>query len=257
MEATLRKVRVLMGKDLADLVKNPSMLISLALPVGFSLVTRYALANASDQVAAAATSAAALSRADQVLRTFTLTSALAMAIGMVVGMTVVYGIAEEKEKHTLRTLMLANVSVGEIVASRALVALGATLAVATASFFVVGTAGVELLPAYLAVGALGALPIILISLVFGLASRDQMTAGFYSVPVVLISLAPIFGMYNEGASSVVRWLPTGGMNELMGLLVEGRLMSLDALLPLGVTLAWTVAGGAVFAALFRRLIRDN
>ena len=51
-----------------------------------------------------------------------------MAIGMVVGMTVVYGIAAEKKKHTLRTLMLANVSAGEIVASRALVALGATLA---------------------------------------------------------------------------------------------------------------------------------
>ena len=257
MEATLRKIRVLVGKDLIDLVKNPSMLICLVLPVGFALVTRLVLENATDQIAEVASSATIASEAAGILRTFTLSSALCMAIGMVVGMTVVYGIAEEKEKHTLRTLMLVNVSAGQIMASRALVALAATLVTATASFLVVGTAPIGLLPAYLALGALGALPIVLISLVFGLASRDQMTAGLYSVPVVLISLAPIFGMYHDTVAGVVRWLPTGGMHELMGLLIEGRLLTADALVPLAVTLAWLVAGAAVFAALFRRLIRDN
>lgn len=257
MESTLRKVRVLCEKDLIDLVKNPSMLICLVLPVGFSLVTRLVTANAAQQVAGAAEDVVMVSGAQEALRTFTLTSALCMSIGMVVGMIVVYGIAEEKEKHTLRTLMLANVSGAEIVTSRALVALVATLVTAAASFFVTGAAGASLLPSYLVLGTLGALPIVLISLVFGLASRDQMTAGFYSVPVVLISLAPLFGMYNEAMQNIVRWLPTGGMSDLIALLVDGRLLSVDALLPLVVILAWVAAGGAALAVLFRRLIRDN
>ena len=71
----------------------------------------------------------------QILATFELSSSLCMAIGMVVSMAVVYGIAEEKEKHTLRTLMLANVSAGQIIVSRALISLVMMLTVAAASFF--------------------------------------------------------------------------------------------------------------------------
>ena len=39
--------------------------------------------------------------------------------------------------------------------------------------------------------------------------------------------------------------------------VDGRLLTTDSLAPLAVTLAWAVAGAAVFAALYRRLARDN
>lgn len=173
------------------------------------------------------------------------------------GMVIVYGIAEEKEKHTLRTLMLANVSAGQIIASRALVSMVATLAVAAVCFFAMGVDDASLLPMYLALCALGALPIVLLSLVLGLAARDQMTAGLYSVPVILIAMAPMFGMYDEAISNAVKWLPTGGMNSLVDLMVRGQLFTNDALLPLGITLAWIVAGVVIFALLFKRLVRDN
>lgn len=104
---------------------------------------------------------------------------------------------------------------------------------------------------------IGALPIVLLSLVLGLAARDQMTAGLYSVPVILIAMAPMFGMYDEAISNVVKWLPTGGMNSLVDLMVRGQLFTNDALLPLSVTLVWIVAGVVIFALLFKRLVRDN
>ena len=104
---------------------------------------------------------------------------------------------------------------------------------------------------------MGSLPVILFSLVLGLASRDQMTAGVYSVPVLLVALVPMFGMANETIEKASHWLPTGGVYDLIGLAMDGRLLSQDALAPLGVTLAWIVVGAVVFAALFKKLARDN
>ena len=114
-----------------------------------------------------------------------------------------------------------------------------------------------MLGAYLALGVAGALPVILFSLVLGLASRDQMTAGVYSVPVLLVTLVPMFGMANESVAKVAHWLPMGGVYDLIGLAVQGNLVSQEAFAPLAVTAVWIVAGAVVFAALFRRLARDN
>lgn len=110
---------------------------------------------------------------------------------------------------------------------------------------------------YLGLGVLGSLPIILLSLVLGLASRDQMTAGLYAVPVILIALAPMFGAYNETVSDFVLYLPTGGMNTLVGLMMQGNLFTNEALVPLAVTLGWTVGCAILFVVLFKRLVRDN
>ena len=119
--------------------------------------------------------------------------------------------------------------------------------------------GVEpgLLGIYLALGVAGSLPVILFSLVLGLACRDQMTAGVYSVPVLLVAIVPMFGMANEAVAQVAHWLPTGGVYDMIGLALRGELLSSEALAPLAVTAAWTVVGLAVFAALFKRLARDN
>ena len=179
-----------------------------------------------------------------------------MAVGTVCTMTVLYGIAEEKEKHTLRTLMLANVGASQVVASKAAVALVASTVVNAVCFFVAGGEA-SMLGAYLALGVAGALPVILFSLVLGLASRDQMTAGVYSVPVLLVTLVPMFGMANESVAKVAHWMPMGGVYDLIGLAVQGNLVSQEAFAPLAVTAVWIVAGAVVFAALFRRLARDN
>ena len=61
-----------------------------------------------------------------------------MAVGMVASMVLIYGIAEEKEKQTLRTLMLANVSASEVAISKGAVALVSVACVSTACFFIAG-----------------------------------------------------------------------------------------------------------------------
>ena len=253
MNAAMRKTGALLAKDFADLFKNPTLLVVCLLPIAFMALYSFMIGDAAGGSDLTAEQQEAV---DPVISQFMLGSSLCMTLGMVCTMTVLYGIAEEKEKRTLRTLMLANVGASQVVASKAVVALVASTVVNAVCFFVAGGEP-GMIGAYLALGVVGSLPVILFSLVLGLASRDQMTAGVYSVPVLLVALVPMFGMANETIEKASHWLPTGGVYDLIGLAMDGRLLSQDALAPLGVTLAWIVVGAVVFAALFKKLARDN
>ena len=142
MEATLRKTGALLGKDLKDVVKNPTMLVCCLLPVGFMLFYKNAVGGGMEGEAAEAFSSMLVSWS------------LLFTATMVASMATLNAIAEEKEKHTLRTLMLANVSAEQMLASRGLVTLLAIALVDAACYLVIGQplAG---LPAFLAIGVAG------------------------------------------------------------------------------------------------------
>ena len=243
MEAALRKTGALLGKDLKDLVKNPTVLLGCLLPVGFIALYSQTMGDASGEAADAA-------------RHQFLTMALFMTVGMTGCMTALYTIAEEKEKHTLRTLMLANVSAAQVIASRAAVSLAA-IVIAQAACFAVLRAPIDLLAPYLLLGILSGLPIVMLSLVLGLAARDQMTAGVYSVPLILVAFLPMFAPLNETLAKATPYCPTGGAQELLNLAADGALFTADALQPLVVTLVWVAVGAAALALLYKRLARDN
>ena len=243
MEAALRKTSALLGKDMMDLVKYPTVLLGCLLPVGFIALYSQTMGDASGEAADAA-------------RHQFLTMALFMTVGMTGCMTALYTIAEEKEKHTLRTLMLANVSAAQVIASRAVVSLAA-IVIAQAACFAVLRAPIDLLAPYLLLGILSGLPIVMLSLVLGLAARDQMTAGVYSIPLVLVAFLPLFAPLNETLAKVTPYCPTGGVLKLLVLAADGALFTTDALQPLAVTLAWIAVGAAVLALLYKRLARDN
>ena len=133
----------------------------------------------------------------------------------------------------------------------------ALTAITEAVCFLIIGAPARMLPAFLAIGIIGAIPIMLVSALLGLLSRDQMTSGLYAVPMLLVAIAPMFSMIGEEVSNVTRFLPTGGTDQLFKLLAEDRLLSMDALLPVAVTAVWIIVCTVAFGLLFRRLARDN
>lgn len=74
MEAALRKTSALLGKDMKDLVKNPTVLLGCLLPVGFIALYSQTMGDASGEAADAA-------------RHQFLTMALFMTVGMTGCMT--------------------------------------------------------------------------------------------------------------------------------------------------------------------------
>lgn len=247
-----RKVAILCSKDFGDLFKNPTLLVMCVFPVLFIVLYRFVMGNVLDDA-----SVADVAEAQTFVSSFMLATALSTTVGMVTTTTVIYGLAEEKEKHTLRTLMLANVSAGQILTSRLILAMVVTCVVAAVCFVLIPTVEVAMLPAFLVTCLLGAIPAALLSMVLGLAARDQMTASLYGTPLMLLCILPMMAAYGGPFAMVARFSPTGGAVELLNLLMTGSLWTIDALLPLGVTLAWIVVGVAVFAGLYKRLLRDN
>ena len=244
MEATLRKTGALLGKDLKDVVKNPTMLVCCLLPVGFMLFYKNAVGGGMEGEQAEAFSSMLVSWS------------LLFTATMVASMATLNAIAEEKENHTLRTLMLANVSAEQMLASRGLVTLLAIGVVDAACYLVIGQPPAGL-PAFLAIGMAGSVPIVLLSLLLGLVARDQMSAGVLSMPILIAGIAPMFAQMVDGLSDIAPYLPTGGMNELGLLLARGELLSPDAIVPVATTLAWVAVAAVAFALLYRRLARDN
>ena len=244
MEATLRKTGALFEKDLKDVVKNPTMLVCCLLPVGFMLFYKNAVGGGMEGEQAEAFSSMLVSWS------------LLFTATMVASMATLNAIAEEKEKNTLRTLMLANVSAEQMLASRGLVTLLAIAIVDAACYLVIGQPPASL-PAFLAIGVAGSVPIVLLSLLLGLVARDQMSAGVLSMPILVAGIAPMFAQMVDGLSDIAPYLPTGGMNELGLLLARGELFSSDAIVPVATTLAWVAVAAVAFALLYRRLARDN
>lgn len=257
MQANLRKLGALIAKDAADLAKNPTMILCVLMPVGFAVFYRFFIGDMG--LAGSLRGDGGLGASPQVtsvVQYIVLSMSLCLSIGMGASVSLIYGLAEEKEKHTLRTLMLANVSAEQLMLAKGFVAFVLTIATELVCFAVSG-APWSLAGWYLLLGSVGAVPVILVSLVVGLASRDQMTAGLYSVPVLLLTMAPIFGSFSEGIRAVVCFAPTGGADELLRLIVSESLTPAAAVAPLAVTAAWMVAAVVVFKLLYRRLLRDN
>ena len=247
MDAALRKTVALLGKDARDMVRNPTMLVCCLLPLAFIVLfdkTMGANVDANGEAAQSAFDAMMLSYA--LLFTSTMVSSMATTTA----------IAEEREKSTLRTLMLANVGAGQILLSRGMVALAVIAVVDAACYLALGQPA-EGLAAFLAIGVAGSVPIVLVSLLMGLAARDQMSAGLLSMPILLVGIAPMLSPYLDRFSEIAVYLPTGGLNELGALLAKGALLTPDALPPVLGMLAWIAAAAAAFALVYRRLSRDN
>ena len=178
------------------------MILCVLMPVGFAVFYRFFIGDMG--LAGSLRGDGGLGASPQVtsvVQYIVLSMSLCLSIGMGASVSLIYGLAEEKEKHTLRTLMLANVSAEQLMLAKGFVAFVLTIATELVCFAVSG-APWSLAGWYLLLGSVGAVPVILVSLVVGLASRDQMTAGLYSVPVLLLTMAPIFGSFSEGIRAV-------------------------------------------------------
>lgn len=122
-------------------------------------------------------------------------------------------ISEEKEKNTLRALMMANVKPWEY-----LLGVGAyvwTLCMAGAGIMATGLASSDI-PFYLGVMAAGFVISISLGACIGIFSSNQMTATSLFVPVMLVfSFSPMLAMFNDKIEKVARIFYTQQLRVLM------------------------------------------
>lgn len=234
-------LNALFKKDLKSCFGNKNILITLLLPVLFAVLYNFIFADMTELPG------------DYVLLLCSV-----MMLSIIPLSTLSTMIAEEKEKHTLRSLMLANVSGMEFIFSKALVCL-LTLIGEGLILFLVCKAPMESLPGYLLIMILASLAIICFGAIVGIAAKDQMAAGTLGSPLMLIlMLPPIFGQFNDFIGKISALFPTTSLYTVYPSAAAGEpLFGKDNLIAMAVCLVWIIAGAAVFQMIYRRKGLDD
>ena len=191
----MHNVLVIIKKQLKDTLKNKTVLIQFIM---FPLMT-LVMENA-------------ISLPDMPELFFTKLFSV-MYIGMAPLTSAAAIISEEKEKNTLRVLMMANVKPWEY-----LLGVGTyvwILCMAGAGIMATGLPASDI-PFYLGVMAAGFVISIALGACIGIFSSNQMTATSLFVPVMLVfSFSPMLAMFNDKIEKVARIFYTQQLRVLM------------------------------------------
>ena len=131
-------------------------------------------------------------------------AAMYMAMAPLTAMSAI--IAEEKEKNTLRVLMMSNVKPGQY-----LTGIGAYVWIISmiGSVLLAVSFPAADMPLFFLVMGVGFLISIVIGAVIGITAKNQMSAGSVgAMAMIILSFIPMFAMFNEGIGAVARFLYT-------------------------------------------------
>ena len=239
----MRKIKALITKDIRILSSNMSLFSLLLLPIIFGLIYKMIMGSADAPVEEAA------------YIILQMTSVL--SVGIIGSAIVATAISDEKEKKTLRSLMLSDVSGIEFIFSKIIVVLFLSLIVNITCFILSGVQFADL-PIYLLLTTLATLSLMLMSAVLGLYANNQQAAGLYTTPLMLISMIPMFFQmsHNRILHAVSEYTPTGPVLSFLTsqMLNEGSFNVLHGLIILFV---WILIFSGIFVVAYRQKSLDN
>ncbi|MDL2294206.1 ABC transporter permease [Ruminococcaceae bacterium OttesenSCG-928-D13] len=229
-----KTTKVLLKKDFKDAFRNINMGIMLLLPPLFAALFRF-------------TSVIPLPG------NYLLMLVSVMAMTMIPLSYLATIIAEEKEKNTLRTLMLAGVSAGEFITSKVIVVWVLMQFVNVLDYLVIGYS-LSMLPAFFLVTTLGSVSLLMLGAAIGVLSKDQMSTSLISVPVMMALLLPsTMSMMSPIFETIANFSPVEHTIRLFFMLDEGQnIFTRDGLLGLLVLLVWTLLGLGAYLIAYRK-----
>jgi len=191
----MRNVGVIIRKQLKDTLKNKTVLIQFIMFPVMTLIMEHAI-----------------SIPDMPEMFFTKLFSV-MYMGMAPLTSVASIISEEKEKNTLRVLMMANVKPWEYLLGVGIYVW--ILCMAGAGIMATGLPAADI-PFYLGVMAAGFVISILMGACIGVFSTNQMSATSLFMPVMMVfSFAPMLAMFNDKIEKVARIFYTQQLRVLM------------------------------------------
>ena len=193
----MKNIAVIFGKQLSDTLRNKTILIQFLMFPVLVIIMENAV------------------KIEDMPEHFFAKLFAVMFVGMAPLTCMSAIISEEKEKNTLRVLLMSNVKPGEY-----LIGTGAYVfvmcAVGMAVFAAAGGYGGMELVRFIAVMSAGIILSELTGAVIGLFSRNQMTATSISVPVMMvIAFLPMLSMFNDTIKSVARVTYSQQISELI------------------------------------------
>lgn len=166
-------------------------------------------------------------------------------------------IAEEKEKNTLRSLMLSPATIGDILIGKGLLVFIVSAVTIALTIFLSGYEPANLL--LLSIG-------LIVSIIFylglgtlcGLFTKSIVEASVFILPVMVIfSFGPLALTIAEQypVLKIAEWLPSAQIVELAYKL-EGHYTLMDVIVPILVIVAWSIAAWILTAMIYKKRMVD-
>lgn len=197
----LRNIRALFARDLADALRNRTVLMSCGTGVLLALLISTVVAG-SPRLAPGEGAA------------FARTAALCVAPAFAGCVTELYVMAEERERGMYLTLAEVGVTPTQLAVSKWLVATTVTLAAQALTCLLAGFAPAEL-AALLGLSLVAAQPLLLLGLSCGLLAREQMASSLFAVPLTAAAVAPILAFMSDTVRTVTWLWPLGPAAEIL------------------------------------------
>ncbi|MDF2543809.1 MAG: hypothetical protein K0S47_3527 [Herbinix sp.] len=241
MGYSIRKVRAMLKKEVKSMPKNKNVLFICLLPLLFAMMYTNLFSDPN----------LGMGKMD------ILFMCLSMNLVLVSSFMIAMLIAEEKEKNTLRTLILSGVEPMEFLLGKILVTFIFSEFTNIAIFFIIGL-DAKYLGLYALFTTLVMLCMIGLGAVIGLISPNQMSTGVIGMPILIVLfMVPIFAMISETLMKIAKFLPTYNIKVLLDRVVQGQTIGMDSLYEVGVILAWILISAVAFIITFKKVGLDR
>lgn len=242
MNISIKKISILVKRDFKDFFKNPAVFITILVPIFFVFLYKFLFVHVFEK---------------NDLTHFVLRLGIAMNCSMCAIIIPSTSIAEEKEKFTLRTLMLSNVSSMEFLTSKILLGFLVTM-VGNILVFLLAGSPMSGFGIFLIASILGSLSLNLISAILGVLSRDQASASVLQIPIMLIILIPsMLGNMNKVLHTIGSFTPIQAMMDIYYDGVEGLFFTSGVLINFLILLIWIVLSVVLFTWAYKKRGMDN
>lgn len=217
-------IRAILKKQIRDTFKNKTVLIQFVMFPVLTLIMSHIIA------------------VDGMPENFFVNLFATMYIGMAPLTSIAAIIAEEKEKNTLRVLLMSNVKPYEYLLGIGIYIWSACM-LGAAAICAAGRYRPQERLAFMAIMAVGILASLLIGAAIGTWSKTQMMATSVTVPVMMVlSFVPMFSMFNDVIAKAAKFIYSGQISVML---------SQISALKLGISNFCIIIGNLIlFAALF-------
>ncbi|MBU3184220.1 ABC transporter permease [Clostridium estertheticum] len=238
MEFSIRRVNALFKKEIKDLVKNTNVLIMFMFPIIFCIIYSNLLG-------------------ENISRVQVLIMCVDLNLTLISSFVIAMLIAEEKEKNTLRTLMLSAVSPLEFFTGKVLITFVTSEIINVAMFFIVSM-DAKYIGKYILLTTLVVFSMIGIGAIIGLIAPNQMATGVVGMPVIMIFyMIPMFAGINKALTKTAEFLPNYNMNLMLKRVFKGEAIGIESVYSLAVILVWIIIIGAAFAYTYNKIGIDK
>ncbi|MCJ8171141.1 ABC transporter permease [Clostridium botulinum] len=238
MDFSIRRINALLKKEIKDFAKNMNVSVMCFLPIMFSIIYSKLLRSNST---------------NDVMNTLNiLILCVGMNISLISSMVISMLIAEEKEKNTLRTLILSAVSPWEFLAGKVLITFLVSEVINIVIFFSIGC-DIQYLGKYILITTLVLFSMIEIGAIIGIISPSQMATGVFSMPVVMIFFViPMFTEVNKTIETIAKFLPSYHMNIMIARLFKGETFGIESTRSIAIILVWIIIAVIAFAFTYNK-----